>query len=123
MTTLARHDPSVKRGQGYSAYRLAQAVDKAVEQFILIGEEIARENSEMEETLLESCESVFAAGRAMHTKSREFVAQSWSSERRSDMIVAARALLTAITKLLVAADVADMRQLLKTSHRVSTSNL
>lgn len=54
----------------------------------------------------------------MVASSREFVADACSSQRRTKMVAAARALLSAVARLLIIADMIDVRLLLEAVARV-----
>lgn len=54
----------------------------------------------------------------MNEASKEFTAEPCSSVKRGAMVRAARALLSAVTRLLILADMVDVYLLLKSGHSV-----
>lgn len=58
-------------------------------------------------------------GEAMGEASREFAGDPCSSMKRGAMVRAARGLLSAVTRLLILADMVDVHLLLKSLHSVS----
>ena len=54
----------------------------------------------------------------MTATAKAFAAEPCSSGRRGDMVCASRALLSAVTRLLILADMIDVHMLLKKLHRV-----
>lgn len=55
--------------------------------------------------------------------SQEFANDPCSSVRRGAMVRAARALLSAVTRLLILADMVDVHRLLKSLHHVCASSI
>ena len=125
VTTLASQSDgsdSVASGQArrrHKAPKLAQALNMAVEQFITVGEKIAADNPDMEGLMIDACQNIRTVGAEMHERARLFAEEPSSSKKRAAMVFASRALLGAVAKLLVLADVADVNKLLKASKRVS----
>lgn len=124
VTTLASQsdgsDPvaSGKARRRHKAPKLAQALNMAVEQFITVGEKIAADNPDMEDLMMDACRNIRTVGAEMHERARIFAEEPSSSTKRAAMVFASRALLGAVAKLLVLADVADVNKLLKASKRV-----
>lgn len=58
-------------------------------------------------------------GETMDDASQDFAADPCSSAKRGAMVRAARALLSAVTRLLILADMVDVHLLLKSLHSVS----
>lgn len=94
------------------------AVEKATENFIERGEQIANENPDIKQEMLAAVEEVRKTGDIMRTAAREFSEDPCSSLRRGNMVRAARNLLSAVTRLLVLADMVDVHLLLKSLHVV-----
>jgi catenin alpha len=90
-----------------------QAVEVSIQNFLDRGEEIVRDNPDAAQQLTAVLAEVQTTGEVMVTASRQFVADPCSSERRAAMVKAARALLTAVTRLLVVADMLDVRALMR----------
>lgn len=65
---------------------------------------------------------VFLAGEIMRGASSEFADDPCSSVKRGAMVRAARALLSAVTRLLILADMVDVHLLLKSLRIVSAQS-
>ncbi|PVD30378.1 hypothetical protein C0Q70_09643 [Pomacea canaliculata] len=120
VTTLVNQSgPSnKKKGRSKKAHILSAAVQKATENFIIKGEEIAEENPEVRADMIAAIEEVRTTGEAMNDASQDFAADPCSSVKRGAMVRAARALLSAVTRLLILADMVDVYLLLKSGHSV-----
>lgn len=115
VTTLVNTKPSsMKKGRSKKAHVLVAAVIKATEKFIEKGEEIAHEIPEIEREMLTAVEEVRSTGVEMGKASSEFSEDPCSSVKRGSMVRAARALLSAVTRLLILADMVDVHLLLQT---------
>lgn len=66
---------------------------------------------------------LFYLGDAMSIAAREFAEDPCASAKRSNMVRAARNLLSAVTRLLILADMVDVHLLLKSLRVVSIINL
>lgn len=106
-------DASRKKGRSKRAHVLVALVDKATENFIKNGELIANENPEIKEDMLAAVDEVRKTGDVMTATSREFADDPCSSQKRGNMVRAARALLSAVTRLLILADMVDVHLLLR----------
>ncbi|KAH9426968.1 Catenin alpha-1 [Dermatophagoides pteronyssinus] len=102
-----------KKGRSKRAHVLVAAVEKATENFIIRGEEIALENPDIKMDMLGAVEEVRKAGEIMSQASREFAEEPCSSIKRNQMVKAARNLLSAVTRLLIFADMVDVHRLMK----------
>nr|CAD7425868.1 unnamed protein product [Timema monikensis] len=111
-----------KKGRSKRAHVLVAAVEKATENFIERGEMIAYENPDIKQEMLSAVEEVRKTGEAMSIAAREFADDPCSSLKRGNMVRAARNLLSAVTRLLILADMVDVHLLLK-SLRVVEDNL
>lgn len=122
VTTLVSQNGPVKKKKGRSkkAHVLSAAVQKATENFIARGQEIADENPEIRDDMLVAVEEVRKTGEDMGHASQEFANDPCSSVRRGAMVRAARALLSAVTRLLILADMVDVHRLLKSLHHVES---
>lgn len=105
-------------GKSKRASVLVLAVEKATENFIERGEQIANENPDIKQEMLTAVDEVRKTGEIMRTAAREFSEDPCSSLRRGNMVRAARNLLSAVTRLLVLADMVDVHLLLKSLHIV-----
>lgn len=103
-----------KKGRSKKAHVLSAAVQKATENFIIQGEEIANENPEIRNDMFDAVDEVRKTGDAMTEASTEFAADPCSLAKRGAMVRAARALLSAVTRLMILADMVDVHLLLKT---------
>jgi catenin alpha len=68
--------------------------------------------------MLAAVDEVRTTGAAMSAAAREFAADPCSSVKRGNMVRASRALLSAVTRLLILADMIDVHLLLKKLRRV-----
>lgn len=105
-------------GKSKRASVLVLAVEKATENFIERGEQIANENPDIKQEMLTAVDEVRKTGDIMRTAAREFSEDPCSSLRRGNMVRASRNLLSAVTRLLVLADMVDVHLLLKSLHVV-----
>ncbi|KAH3706718.1 catenin alpha-2-like isoform X2 [Dreissena polymorpha] len=124
VTTLVNQKgPSTKKkGRSKKGHVLAAAVQRATQNFVESGEEIANENPDVKEDMLAAVDEVRSTGAAMGVASEEFAADPCSSMKRGAMVRAARSLLSAVTRLLILADMVDVHLLLK-SLRVVENDL
>ncbi|CAF1435634.1 unnamed protein product, partial [Adineta ricciae] len=114
VTSLISDQPSnTKKGRSKQAHLLVRNVIQATENFIKKSNEIAHENPEMRNDLLQSMEEVKQSGDEMAVLSKEFADDPCSKPKRQQMIVAARALLTSVTRLLILADLVDVQMILR----------
>lgn len=120
VTTLVNQSgpSSKKKGRSKKAHVLSAAVQKATENFIARGEEIAEENPEVRNDMIAAIDEVRNTGEAMNEASMDFAADPCSSVKRGAMVRAARALLSAVTRLLILADMVDVFMLLRSGHSV-----
>ncbi|XP_077991933.1 catenin alpha-2-like [Glandiceps talaboti] len=102
-----------KKGKSKKAHVLVAAVDKATQKFIEQGEEIASENPEIQNEMMTAIDDVRKTGDVMRVSSGEFADDPCSSAKRGNMVRAARALLSSVTRLLILADMVDVHLLLK----------
>ncbi|KAI9588125.1 catenin alpha [Glossina fuscipes] len=102
-----------KKGKSKRASALVAAVEKATENFIQKGEQIAYENPDITSEMLAAVDEVRKTGDTMSIAAREFSEDPCSSLKRGNMVRAARNLLSAVTRLLILADMVDVHLLLK----------
>uniref|UniRef100_A0A8C1MDR2 Catenin alpha-1 n=1 Tax=Cyprinus carpio TaxID=7962 RepID=A0A8C1MDR2_CYPCA len=98
-----------KKGRSKKAHVLAASVETATLNFLEKGEKIAKESQFLKDELTAAVEDVRKQGIRV---SRERTEWMTSFLKRGNMVRAARALLSAVTHLLVLADMADVYQLL-----------
>ncbi|CAF1228964.1 unnamed protein product [Adineta steineri] len=114
VTSLISDQPSnKKKGRSKRAHLLVANVIQAIENFINKASEIAHENPDMRNDLLQCMEEVKQTGDEMAVLSKEFADDPCSKPKRQQMIVAARALLTSVTRLLIMADLVDVQLILR----------
>ncbi|XP_022288187.1 catenin alpha-2-like isoform X3 [Crassostrea virginica] len=120
VTTLVnqKSPSSKKKGRSKKAHVLSAAVQKATENFIARGEEIANENPDIRADMMAAVDEVRKTGEVMRDCSTEFAADPCSLSKRGAMVRAARALLSAVTRLLILADMVDVHLLLKSLRMV-----
>ncbi|KAK9877775.1 hypothetical protein WA026_019455 [Henosepilachna vigintioctopunctata] len=120
VTTLVNSKGPSKKKKGKSKRANAQVstVEKATENFIEKGEQIAYENPDITQEMLAAVEEVRRTGNEMSIAAKEFSEDPCSSLKRGNMIRAARNLSSAVTRLLILADMVDVHLLLKSLHIV-----
>uniref|UniRef100_A0A6M2DDD1 Putative alpha-catenin n=1 Tax=Xenopsylla cheopis TaxID=163159 RepID=A0A6M2DDD1_XENCH len=99
--------------------RVGQAVNLAVERFVTVGETIADDNTEIKRDMYEACKEAREAGGSI-----ERLCQLASSEPLGDrgaVVSAARNLLSAVTRVLLLADIVVVKQLLLAKDKVARS--
>uniref|UniRef100_A0A3Q1AVH1 Catenin (cadherin-associated protein), alpha 1 n=1 Tax=Amphiprion ocellaris TaxID=80972 RepID=A0A3Q1AVH1_AMPOC len=97
-----------KKGRSKKAHVLAASVETATQNFLEKGEKIAKESQFLKDELTAAVEDVRKQGESMRLASGEFAEDPCSSVKRGNMVRAARALLSAVTHLLVLADMSDL---------------
>uniref|UniRef100_A0A674MXG8 Catenin alpha-2 n=1 Tax=Takifugu rubripes TaxID=31033 RepID=A0A674MXG8_TAKRU len=115
VTTLvntSNKGPSTKKkGRSKKAHVLAVSVEQATQNFLEKGEQIAKDSQDLKEELIAAVEDV-RKQETMRMASSDFADDPCSSVKRGTMVRAARALLSAVTRLLILADMADVTRLL-----------
>ncbi|XP_075712481.1 catenin alpha-1 [Rhinoderma darwinii] len=101
-----------KKGRSKKAHVLAASVEQATQNFLEKGDKIAKESQFLKQELIEAVDDVRKQGEVMRSASGEFADDPCSSVKRGNMVRAARALLSAVTRLLILADMADVYKLL-----------
>ena len=94
------------------------AVERATENFVERGEVIALEHPEIKAEMLACVEEVRGTGQVMGVTAKEFANDPCSSVKRGNMVRASRNLLSAVTRLLIMADMIDVHLLMKKLRRV-----
>ncbi|TRY67298.1 hypothetical protein TCAL_02266 [Tigriopus californicus] len=117
-TLVSSKSPQKKKGKSKRADVLVVAVERATANFVDRGRQIAQENPDIEQEMLQAVEEVQSTGKQMSGAAREFAIDPCSSKKRGDMVRAARNLLSAVTRLLILADMIDVHLLLKKLRRV-----
>ncbi|XP_064340399.1 catenin alpha-1 isoform X1 [Camelus dromedarius] len=112
VNTNTKGPSNKKRGRSKKAHVLAASVEQATENFLEKGDKIAKESQFLKEELVAAVEDVRKQGDLMKSAAGEFADDPCSSVKRGNMVRAARALLSAVTRLLILADMADVYKLL-----------
>ncbi|ELK23720.1 Catenin alpha-1 [Myotis davidii] len=120
VNTNSKGPSNKKRGRSKKAHVLAASVEQATENFLDKGDKIAKESQFLKEELVAAVEDVRKQGDLMKSAAGEFADDPCSSVKRGNMVRAARALLSAVTRLLILADMADVYKLLVQLKVVST---
>uniref|UniRef100_A0AAQ5Y9A9 Catenin alpha-2 n=1 Tax=Amphiprion ocellaris TaxID=80972 RepID=A0AAQ5Y9A9_AMPOC len=111
VNTSNKGPSSKKKGRSKKAHVLAVSVEQATQNFLEKGEQIAKDSQDLKEELIAAVEDV-RKQETMRIASSEFADDPCSSVKRGTMVRAARALLSAVTRLLILADMADVMRLL-----------
>uniref|UniRef100_A0A8C6WR92 Catenin alpha-2 n=1 Tax=Neogobius melanostomus TaxID=47308 RepID=A0A8C6WR92_9GOBI len=122
VNTSNKGPSSKKKGRSKKAHVLAVSVEQATQNFLEKGEQIAKDSQDLKEELIAAVEDVRKQGETMRMASSEFADDPCSSVKRGTMVRAARALLSAVTRLLILADMADVMRLLSHLKIVSLKN-
>ncbi|XP_055980841.1 catenin alpha-1 isoform X2 [Sorex fumeus] len=112
VNTNSKGPSNKKRGRSKKAHVLAASVEQATENFLEKGDKIAKESQFLKDELVAAVEDVRKQGDLMKSAAGEFADDPCSSVKRGNMVRAARALLSAVTRLLILADMADVYKLL-----------
>lgn len=102
-----------KKGRSRRAHVLVESVVESIENFLALGTEIAQENPEVHDDLMQAIENVRACGNVMAETSRDFANDPLTSQKRLIMVKASRDLLNAISRLLSIADMIDVNLLMR----------
>uniref|UniRef100_A0AAX7SYL6 Catenin alpha-2 n=1 Tax=Astatotilapia calliptera TaxID=8154 RepID=A0AAX7SYL6_ASTCA len=121
VNTSNKGPSSKKKGRSKKAHVLAVSVEQATQNFLEKGEQIAKDSQDLKEELIAAVEDV-RKQETMRIASSEFADDPCSSVKRGTMVRAARALLSAVTRLLILADMADVMRLLAHLKIVSAVN-
>ena len=117
-TLVSSKSPTNKKGKSKRAIVLVAAVERATENFVERGEVIAMEHPEIKAEMLVCVEEVRGTGQVMGVTAKEFANDPCSSVKRGNMVRASRNLLSAVTRLLIMADMIDVHLLMKKLRRV-----
>ncbi|XP_078421992.1 catenin alpha-3-like [Cetorhinus maximus] len=116
VTTLVNcvKDPSkYKKGRSKRASVLLASVEEATTNLIEKGNQIANDSTFLKAELIKAVEDVRKEGEIMRVASREFTDDPCALLKREGMVNVAQALLTAVTRLLILADITDVMYLLQ----------
>ena len=108
--------------QVYALLRVGQAVNLAVERFVVVGETIAYENPTIKIDMLDACRDARQAGMAIKHQTQyqpgSLLKNSTTQHDKISLIQAANSLLNAVTKVLLLADVVIINQILNAKNKV-----
>jgi catenin alpha len=117
VTTLVDGKPSnYRKGQSKSGQALLDALDKSIDSFMAVGQEvaiIAQKYGNLSADFGEMLKEVATSGSHLSAASAEFVRDPFDTKKREKVIRQARAVLSAVTRLLVLADMIDVERLLE----------
>ncbi|CAF3808246.1 unnamed protein product [Rotaria magnacalcarata] len=108
----------------YAINRVGEVVNTAVERFVSVGESIGNENPEIKSDLIDGCREARSAGGAIK---RITCVEHDSSGKpicvtdRQSMVQAARGLLTAVTRVLLLADIVIVKQIISVKKKVTST--
>jgi len=108
----ARQKPRKKKGCSKKAAALVMAVEVATANFVERGEMIAGENPDAEDDIINVVGDVRKHGLSLVVTSGEFAFDPCSSTKRGAMVRCAQDLLSAVTRLLILADMLDVHILM-----------
>ncbi|CAF4349984.1 unnamed protein product [Adineta steineri] len=101
--------------------RVGEAVHMAVERFVSVGESIGNENPEIKSDLIDACREARTSGEAIKritcVEYDNFGKPVCVTDRHS-MVQAARGLLSAVTRVLLLADMVVVKQIISTKKKV-----
>jgi len=117
-TLVSSKSPQKKKGKSKRAHVLVAAVERATQNFVEKGELIALENPDIKHEMLATVDEVRTTGEIMSSTAKEFANDPCSSLKRGNMVRASRNLLSAVTRLLILADMIDVHLLMKKLRRV-----
>uniref|UniRef100_UPI00358DFB6C catenin alpha-2-like n=1 Tax=Myxine glutinosa TaxID=7769 RepID=UPI00358DFB6C len=114
LENLNKKGPSnKKKGRSKKAHVLSASVERATHNFIEKGDQIAQDSEFLKDELSEAVQDVRNQGESLREAAGKFADDPCSSMKRGAMVRTARALLSAVTRLLITADMADVMKLLQ----------
>ncbi|KAG5873281.1 hypothetical protein JTB14_020550 [Gonioctena quinquepunctata] len=119
ISSLVEQHGSVSSLRPSAVARVGQAVNLAVERFVTVGETIADDYPEVRQGMYEACKEARQAGGAIENICD--LHNDGGPPNRTTLIRAARCLLSAITRVLLLADIVVVKQLLLAKDKVSHS--
>ena len=108
------------KGKSKRAHVLVETVCESIEQFIRQGAEIAQDNPEMRDEMMQTITTLRAHGNQMAEASKDFANDPLSQQKRVNMIGASRELLNCVGRLLALADLIDVNVILRSVQVVQT---
>ena len=105
-------DSGLKKGKSKNAHVLSLAIERATAEFISKAEQIAKENPVVENDIMKALDDVKSSGDKMRVVTTDFCEDPLSANVRKHLVKASRELLSAVTRLLIIADMVDVHVLL-----------
>jgi hypothetical protein len=93
-------------------------VEEAGKRFVSIGKTIAEENIDVRDDMLAACNDIESSGSVMLRAARTYLEDPCSKDKRAVMTEAAKELLSAVTRLLVIADIVDANRVKTVARKV-----
>ncbi|XP_066263929.1 alpha-catulin-like isoform X1 [Branchiostoma lanceolatum] len=127
ITTLVNHqEKRIRRTEKAcrAVQRVGEAVSFAVDRFVTVGQAIGDQNQDIKQEMYDACQEARAAGDSIATITNVQYQQGDDEllfKDKSQMVRAARALLSSVTKVLMVADKVMVKQLLCAKDKVLTS--
>lgn len=106
-------------GHSKSSSQLLSDVEEAANRFVSVGKSIADEYDDVRDDMLKACDDVESSGGVLLRTSRSYLDDPGSNDKRDVMTEVAKELLTAVTRLLVIADIVDVNNVRRAAKRVS----
>jgi len=117
VTTLVSGKPSnYRKGQSKSGAVLIEAVDRALDGFMQVGHEVSQIASKygtLGNDMNGILQEIGTSGASLKSSAGEFVSDPFETKKREKVVRHARAVLSAVTRLLVLADMVDVERLLE----------
>ncbi|CAF3396536.1 unnamed protein product [Rotaria sp. Silwood1] len=104
--------------------RVGDAVHMAVERFVSVGESIGNENPEIKSDLIDACREARIAGEGIKRITcveNDALGKPICVTDRQSMVQAARGLLTAVTRVLLLADIVIVKQIISVKKKVMST--
>lgn len=125
ITTLVNHKDHGRRSERAlkAIHEIGKVVALAVERFVSVGEQIASENEDVAEEMRMACEEAKKSGQTIFTLT-SFTGDSINGDGvpngtdKTNMVRAARSLLSAVTRVLIIADSVVVKRLLAAVKKV-----
>ncbi|XP_062500485.1 catenin alpha-like [Corticium candelabrum] len=107
-------------GHSKSSSQLLSDVEEAANRFVSVGKSIADEYDDVRDDMLKACDDVESSGGVLLRTSRSYLDDPGSNDKRDVMTEVAKELLTAVTRLLVIADIVDVNNVRRAAKRVES---
>jgi catenin alpha len=101
-----------KKGRSKKAIELVVELERATDHFVKLGDQIANENEVIKNEMISAVQVVRETGNLMSQEARDFAEDPASTVNRGKIIRTSRALLLAVARLLILADMIDVHLLM-----------